>query len=156
MMNKIYDFEQIDKIRAEQKKLIFHFVLYAVGFIVLTIFACLLIKSNILLTLIFALALLAFVLYSIVFWKVKYGILREYKTFLDNLETGRREDNVGVFEGLGESRPNDEDFIKYIFVSSNTKKCLLTDDFHKIDFVKGKKYHLECVGEYIVQWKMIE
>ena len=82
MMNKIYDFGIIPKISAQQKRLVYSYIWFVILFAAALAIACVSIKSNLLLTIIFAVFLLCFILGSILFWKIKYGILKKYKVFL--------------------------------------------------------------------------
>lgn len=156
MMNNIYDFSQIQTMRYRQNKLILSYILYTLCFAVALVLSCYLVKSNLLLTIIFALLLLFFILFSIVFWKIKYGILNEYKLFLDNMEMGNREDYVGVFTGKVTSQSDEEPFDTYLFVSSNKKTSFLIHNQHPVQFSEGKRYHIEHVGSYVYQWEIIE
>ena len=155
-MNKIYDFEQIEEIRAEQKKLIFRYVFFVLCFIVAVAISCIVVKNNILLTVIFAFLLLCLIIVSILLWKIKYGILNEYKKFLDNMETGKRTDYVGEFEGKIECSGEEESFDSYIFVYLGKKTSFYIHKQCEVDFAKGKKYHIECIGSYICQWEIID
>ncbi len=155
-MNNIYDFNEIYDAQEKQKKLIFQYVISAICFVVILVLACALIKNSALLTAIFSLVLLAFILFSVVFWKIKYGILQEYKVFLDNLETGKREDYVGIFKRKIEKDDDDEQFVGYVFASSTKETCFLIHKKQKMSFDEGKKYHVACVGNYICQWEILE
>ena len=100
--------------------------------------------------------LLAFILFSVVFWKIKYGILQEYKVFLDKLETGMREDYVGIFKRKIEKDDDDGQFVCYVFESKAKENSFLIHKKQGVSFYKGKNYHLECVGNYICQWEILE
>lgn len=155
-MNKIYDFNELEEIGATQKRLIFQYVIYAICLIIAIAIACVFIKSNILLAAIFFVLLLFFALYSIVFWKIKYGILKKRKAFLDDMESGKREDYVGIFEEMLTSSGDEEDFDAYVFIASSKKTNLVIHKLNKVCFAKGKKYHIERVGACIYQWEIIE
>lgn len=155
-MNNIYDFNEIYEISSRQKKLIIEYVIFVICFLLALVLACIYLDNNILLTVVFAGALLTFILFSIVFWKVKYGILKEYKSFLDMLETGKSDSFVGIFERKFEESDDEEAFEKYVFISSNKKSEFLIHKLHRIDFIEGQKYHIECVGRYICQWEIVE
>ena len=97
-MNKIYNFDELEEIRTRKKKLIFEYLLCVLIFLVALILICVIINNNVLLAVIFFVLMSFFILFSIVFWKIKYGILKTRGMFLDNMESGRREDYVGIFE----------------------------------------------------------
>lgn len=156
MMNNIYDFAQIQAIRYRQNKLIFSYVVYMLCFLGALALLCCLVENNILLTVILALLLFFFILFSIVFWKIKYGILNEHRLFLENMDTGNREDYVGVFAGKPASPSNDASFDAYSFVSSNKKTSFLIHNQYPVRFSEGKRYHIEHIGSYLCQWEMIE
>ena len=152
MMSKIYDFGIIPKISAQQKRLVYSYIGFVILFAAALAIACVSIKSNLLLTIIFAVFLLCFILGSILFWKIKYGILKKYKMFLDNIETGNKEDFVGEFsERL--AVVDDDECEVYIFESMSKKTGFLVHKQHSMDLIKGKRYHLECVGNYMYQWE---
>ena len=154
-MNNIYDFEQIEETRGKQKTLLLAYIATIIFFAGVVATVCLLIENNVLLTVIFALVLFFFILYSILFWKIKYGILTQYRVFLDNLESGNREDYTGLFcEKIVDD--NDEFYDTYVFVSGNDKVNFLIHKQHTQAFTKGKKYHIEPVGNYMCQWEIIE
>lgn len=155
-MNSIYDFNEIQEISAMQKKLIWHYVVYSMCFLTVLVLACIYIDNNILLTTLFALALLSFILFSIVFWKIKYGILKEYKEFLDKLETGNPLSYVGIFERKSSQCNDSDEFDTYIFTYSNKEMEFLIHNKYSVNFVKGEKYRIECVGNYVCQWEIVE
>lgn len=156
MMNKIYDFSQIQEAREKQNKLIFSYIIYLICLVCAIALAWILVDNNLLFTIICALILLFFILFSIAFWKIKYGIIKEYRVFLDNMETGKREDYVGMFEGKIDAKSDEESFDTYVFVNSNKKTELLIYKQYSICFLKGKKYHIESVGNYVYQWEIID
>lgn len=153
MMNRIYDFSQIGDIRARQKKLIFSYALYSLCFIVSLIIFNIFIKNNLLLTLIFAVVLLTFILFSVCFFKIKYGILEKYRSFLDDLETGKAEEYIGVFEKKTGANEDEEWFDICDFSSTEGNKSFLVHKQTKIEFEEGRKYHLTYVGKYMLEWK---
>ena len=155
-MNKIYDFCEIEEIRAREKKLIFRYVVYVICVAVAIALTCIFIKNNILLSAIFFILLFFFVLFSIVFWKIKYGFLKKRRIFLDSIESGKNEDFVGIFEESLLSSSDEDDFDVYVFIASNTKTNLLIHKQNRAHFLKGKKYHLLCVGNYICQWESLD
>ena len=154
-MNKIYDFNQIEETRGKQKTLILAYIAASIFLIAVVAAIWILIENNVVLTFVFALVLFSFILFSIVFWKIKYGILKKYCTFLDNLESGNREDYVGVFY-KNTVDDNDDFYDTYVFVSGNDKVNFLIHKQHSQAFTEGKKYHIEHVGNYICQWEIIE
>ena len=154
MMNKIYNFDELEEIRTRKKKLIFEYLLCVLIFLVALALIYITIKNNILLAVLFFVFLSFFILFSIVFWKIKYGILKTRGMFLDNMESGRREDYVGIFEE-SIAAENDEEFCVYVFSSSNKKRDLLIHKHNCTCFEKGKKYHLECIGDYVFGWEII-
>lgn len=155
-MNKIYDFDSIFAIRKEQKRLIMLFALFCLCLIAAVAIACSLIENNLLLTAIFALLLLGFLTASVLLWKIKYAILRDYLTFLDNMETGSRQDFAGIFEEKQDASQGAEPFDCYVFCENGKKHSLLIHVHHPAAFVKGKSYRLECVGRYVYQWELME
>ena len=155
MMNKIYDFDVIREISTQQKKLIYSYIWYTILFVVALIIACVSINSNVLLTVVFAVLLLCFIFGSILFWKIKYGIFKEHKIFLDNIETGNKEDFVGEFsERL--TAADEDTFDVYIFDFASKKVSFLVHRQYSFDLIKGKKYHIEHVGNYIYQWEDVK
>jgi hypothetical protein len=153
-MNNIYDFAEIGQLIAERKRLKNIYVGLCVVALLFIAILCLFIENNILLTLAFALILLFFILFSVAFWKIKIGILNEYVSFLENLEIGNRSDYVGTFAEKLATR-GDDNFEKYVFVSSSGEKELLIYKNHSVDFSAGEKYHLEQVGSYLCRWEKI-
>ena len=153
-MNKIYDFEQIYAVKAAEKRLILRCVLYLLCFAAVIFIACITVENNLLLTVIFAVLLLLFILFSIVFWKIRFVTLKEYESFLDKLDTGRHEDYVGTF--IGESNSCDESFCSYVFMSANKEESFLIHKLNRIELEKNKKYHIEYIGKYMYQWEIIE
>ena len=155
-MNKIYDFSQIERIRKQFFPLIMRYVLFVLCCIVAIAVACAMIENNVLLTLIFALLVLCFLLGSVLFWRIKYRLLKSYMTFLDNMETGKREDYVGKFEEKISSLDDCEQFDIYVFDNSSAKTSFLIHKQHPMSFAKGQKYHLEHIGNYLYQWENID
>lgn len=155
-MNKIYDFCEIEKICAREKKLIFRYIVYLLCAVVAIAIAYIYIENNILLSAIFFILLFFFVLFSIVFWKIKYGFLKKRRMFLDSIESGKNEDFVGIFEESLLSSSDEDDFDVYVFMTSNKKTNLLIHKQNRAHFLEGKKYHLLCVGNYICQWESID
>ena len=121
----------------------------------LLILICITIENNILLAAIFFVLLAFFILFSIVFWKIKYGILKKRESFLDNMESGKRGEYVGIFEESVVAQ-NNEEFDVYVFSASNKKTDFLIHKQNRACLEKGKKYHLECVGDYVYGWEIIE
>lgn len=156
MMNRIYDFSQIQEAREKQNKLILSYIVYLICLVGVIVLVGLLVDNNLSFTIICALILFIFILFSIAFWKIKYGILKEYRVFLDNMETGKREDYVGVFEEKIGVQSDEESFDTYVFINSNKKTELLIHKQYSICFLKGKKYHIESVGKYVYQWEIID
>ncbi len=156
IMNNIYDFSEIEKICAREKKLIFRYIIYVLCAVVTIALACIFIKNNIFLSTIFFILLFFFVLFSIVFWKIKYGFLKKRRMFLDSIESGKGEDFVGIFEESLLSSSDEDDFDVYVFIASNKKTNLLIHKQNRAHFLEGKKYHLLCVGNYIYQWEIID
>lgn len=154
-MNKIYDFNEIEKLSRRQRGLVIQYILYSVCFVLAVSLLCILIENNILLSLFFAVLLFSFILFSFVFWKTKYSILNEYKRFLDNLDTGRKEDYTGEFMGKSISLDNGS-FDSYTFIHASKKTELLIHKGHKAELSVGEKYHVECVGKYIYSWERSE
>ena len=153
-MNYIYKTNEIEKLSEKQKRLVIKYVLFVIGFIIVLTFSCFTVKNNILLTAIFASILLVVIFSSIVFWKVKYGILNKHKAFIDDMEMGVKNDYSGHFEKKESS--DSEDFDSYIFNSSNKKTSFLIHRHYSIDFIEGEKYHVEHVGNYIYRWEIIK
>lgn len=152
MMNSVYDFSEIQLISDRQKRMIFGYVLVTFCFAILLTFICFTLKNSLLITLTFAILLSIFILASILFWKIKYGILNEYKVFLDNMETGNRSDYVGRFMGREEAA-GEESFDRYIFIYSNKQTSFLIHKQHAVDFSKNVNYHIVHVGSYVYGWK---
>ena len=154
-MNNIYDFSQIGELERQRKRLIFGYVIYALFVLGIIVSSCFVIENNILLTLIFALALLVFIFSSIVFWKIKYSILRDNVSFLENMEIGNKSDFVGVFLGV-EPCENDAHFDKYTFEYRGGRTTHLIHKSCSVGFNVGEKYHTEQVGSYIFRWEKYE
>lgn len=155
MMNKIYDFDVVREISTQQKKLVYSYIWYTILFVVALIIACVSINSNVLLTVVFAVLLLCFIFGSILFWKIKYGIIKDYKVFLDNMETGNKEDFVGEYIEMFTAADEDT-FDVYIFDFASKKVSFLVHKQHSLELIKGKKYHLEHVGKYIYRWETVK
>lgn len=155
MMNNIYGAGEPEVIGKRQKRLIISYALFAVLFVSLILLSCFGIENNILLTAVFALLLLTFLLFSVLFWKIKYGILREYNRFLENLEIGKREDYVGSFVEKQTAADEGESFDSYVFLSSGKKTGFLIHKGHSVDFSQGESYHLEHIGGYLYRWEII-
>ena len=155
-MNKIYDFCEIEEIRAREKKLIFRYIIYVLCAAVAIALTCIFIKNNIFLSTIFFILLFFFVLFSIVFWKIKYGFLKKRRIFLDSVESGKGEDFVGIFEKILLSSSDEDNFDVYVFMTSNQKTNLLIHKQNRAHFLEGEKYHLLCVGNYVYQWEIID
>lgn len=154
-MNSIYDFSQIGELEGQRKSLIFSYVICSLFALGIIIAACFVVKNEILLTLIFALILLVFVFGSIVFWKIKYAILRDAIAFLENMELGIKSDFVGAFVGV-EVMGNDESFDRYTFRGADGNSTYLIHKSCSADFTVGEKYHTELVGSYILRWEKYE
>ena len=154
-MNNIYDFSQTSELERQKRRLIFGYVIYLLFLFGIIISSFFVVKNVILLTLIFALILLVFIFSSIIFWKIKYAILRDNIAFLENLEIGNKSDFVGVFLGL-EARINDEHFDRYAFQGDGGKVTYLIHKGCRADFTVGEKYHTEQVGSYILRWEKYE
>jgi len=155
MLSEVYNFSEIDDLRLKQKRLIASYILYVVCFIVAIGFACVTVKDNLLLTLIFASVLLFFIFYSIIFWKIKYGIIYKYKSFLEDIETGKSENFVGVFEEKLDASKEEFPFETYVFLSSDGRKEFLVYNHCSVHFEKRKKYHIENIGDYLCRWENI-
>ena len=156
MMNNIYDLSEIQNLRINEHNLIFRYVIYIICFIVILGLLCITVENNLLLTVIFALILLSFILFSILFWKIKYGIINKYKSFLDDLETGKTDDYVGVYSGRVITEDEELSSIGYVFLSSGKEKTFLVLGQDAICFEEGKKYHLVHIGDYLYQWEILE
>ena len=154
-MNKIYNFSEIPKIRRSQNKLIFRYIIYAICFFAAIAICCLTVKNNIILTLIFAILSFIFILFSVCFWKIKYGVLREYGLFLDNMEMGNTSELICMYEGKTETA-GDESFDSYIFTSSGESLVFLVHNQHSVAFKIGSKYRLLHVGKYLIEWEEAE
>ena len=154
MMNKIYDFSEIGELRTRQNKLIFQYLIYAVCFVLVLILSCVVIENNVVLSLAFATLLFIFILYSVLFWKIKYGLLDEHRRFLDDMETGKQDDYVGVFCHKVEA--TDESFSTYVFLSSGRERRFLIHNQYPVCFEKGKNYHIVHIGKYVYQWEIID
>ena len=152
MMNNIYDFDSVYEIKARQRRLILLIGALFLCFIAITALFCNLIESNILLTVIFGLLLLAFLVSSTLICKISYRYLSDYASFLDNMETGSREDIAGEFVKK-EDAEGDKPFDKYIFLSSGKTEELMIRKENPVGFIKGESYRLECVGYSIYGWE---
>lgn len=153
-MNNIYDFAEIEQAIAERKRLKRIYACLCVAAFLFMAIPYFVIENNLLLTLTIAILLLFFIFFSVAFWKIKIGILNEYISFLENLEIGNRSDYVGTFaEKL--ATDGDDNFEKYVFVSSSGEKELLIYKNHSVDFSRGEKFHLEQVGGYLCRWEKI-
>lgn len=156
MKNNIYDFNEIQAVRLKEKSLIWQYAIYLLCFIAFLMLCITFIKNLVFLTFIFAISLLFFILFSIVFWKIKYGILEKYRVFLDSLEMGKRSEYVCIFKNKLENLNENEDFDNYVFAFSSKQMNFLIHRQHSVNFIEGKKYYLECVGSYICQWEIVE
>ena len=156
MMNRIYGFNEAEEIILRQKKLIGYYILLVLCFVFAILVSCFAIKNNILLTVVFATLLLSFMLFSICFWKIKYGILEKYKSHLENLETGKREEFRGTFVKILDDTEMGEDFNVYVFASSTEEMEFLVHKQKKICFDVGKSYCITHIGKYLFEWGNIE
>ena len=156
MMNSIYDFYHIQEARARQNKLILSYVIYAVCFICLIALGLLFVDNSALLSILFALLLLAFILFSVAFWKIKYGILNKYRLFLDNMESGKKDEYIGVFKEKIRAADDKEQFDRYVFEVSSKEIEFLVYKQYSCDLSVGGKYHFESVGNYVYQWETVD
>lgn len=152
MRNNIYDFSEIGAIRLRQNRLILCYVLYALCFIAAIALCCILIENNLLLTTVFALLSLLFILFSVCFFKIKYGILKNYRAFLEDFETGHREELFGRLENII-SASDDEWFDTYVFSSHEDKRELLVHKSAGISLDEGCEYRLIYIGKYLLEWE---
>ena len=155
-MNKIYDFSQIDRVRKQINALIVKYVIFVLICLVSIAIACAVIDNNVLLTAVFALVVLCLALGSILLWKIKYGILKGFLAFLDGMETGNIEDFVGTFDQKISSLSDSEPFDTYVFEDASGEKKFLIHKQHKQSFIKGRKYHVLYVGNYLSQWESLD
>ena len=155
MTNKIYDFDLIFQLKARQKGLVFSIFLLFLAFLGLMAIFCAVIESNILLTVIFALLLLSFLLSSVLIYKIKYHRIGELITFLDNLETGSRDELFGRFKEKTPAECDESPYDKYVFIASGKEIELMIHSSHSAPFEKNEKYRLECVGGYIYGWAAV-
>lgn len=156
MMNKVYDFSELEKIRIRQRKLILCYAISVVCFLSAIFVFCTFINNNVILTTVFAVTLLVFILFSICFFKISYSIPETYRSFLDDLDTGRKEECVGVFEKKTDAIDNGEWFDYYIFSSSEGEVSFLALKQSSVSFVEGEKYLISYVGKYLYEWKRID
>ena len=155
-MNKLYDFNHIQEAREKQKGLIIAYAFYVICFIGIIIPILLFVENNALISVIFALLLFAFILFSVAFWTIKYGILNRYKLFLDNMETGKRDEYIGIFKEKISAADDKDQFDIYVFEISNKKTKFLIYKQCSPELSVGRKYHFESVGNYVYQWKIID
>lgn len=155
-MNRIYDFYHIQDTRARQNKLIISYIFCAICFICIIVLGLLFVNNNALLSVLFALISFAFILFSVAFWKIKYGILNKYRLFLDNMESGKREEYIGIFKEKICVADDKEQFDRYIFEISNKEKEFLIYKQYSPELSVGKKYHFESVGNCVYQWEIVD
>ncbi len=155
MMNNVYDLSVILELRKKQNGLIVRYVIYLICFFAFIWILAVAIEDNLLLTVIFAFVLLFFIFFSILFWKIKYGIVNSYRSFLDDLETGKQDDYVGVYKGKTVTDCKDINFDGYIFLSSGKERVFLALSEGIIGFEEGKEYHLVHIGDYLYQWEIL-
>ena len=154
-MNNVYDLLEITELQKKQNGLIVRYIIYLICFFASVLLLLFAIEDNLLLTAIFAFVLLFFIFFSILFWKIKYGILNSYRSFLDDLETGKQDDYVGVYKrkvcidckGIG--------FDEYIFISSAKERAFRVLCECEIGFDEEKEYHLVYIGDYLYQWEIL-
>ena len=156
MMNKIYDFYDIQEARSRQNKLILSYIIYVVCFVCLVVLTLLFVDNNASISIFFALLLFVFVLFSVAFWRIKYGILNKYRIFLDNMESGKREEFIGIFKEKICASDDKEQFDRYIFEISNKRTEFLVYRQCSLELSVGRKYHFESVGNYVYQWENID
>ena len=154
-MNNLYDLAEISELQKKQNGLIARYVIYFICFLASAIMLTVLIEDNLLLTVILAFLLLFFILFSISFWKIKYGIISSYRSFLEDLETGKQEDYVGVYVGKSTADRSDLNLDEYIFLTSGKECAFRALSESAVAFEEGKEYHLLHIGEYLYQWEIL-
>ena len=155
-MNTIYDFNEIERIGQKLCGYIGGFILYSLCIFGLIVIDLLLVRNPLFASLIFALVLLIYILSSVVFWKIKYAILKEHLTFLENMDMGLKKDFVGVFLRTAETCENDTAFNNYVFLGANGEEHFVIRKSCSVSFATGEKYHIEQVGNYIYRWEKYE
>lgn len=155
-MNNIYDLSQIRELEGQRKRLIFNFVISVLCALGVIAAACLLIENALILTLVFSLVMLSLGVWSVLFWRIRYAILREHIAFLENMEMGNKSDFVGIFVGVEKSEDADGYFDRYVFRAAGREETFLVHSGCPVDLVSGEKYHTEQVGSYIFRWEKYE
>ena len=155
-MNNIYDYNEIERIGRRLRGYIAGFIIYSLCILCLIVVDLLLVHNPLFASLIFALVLLIYILSSLAFWKIKYAILKEHLAFLENMDMGLKKDFAGVFLRTEEAYEKDASFNNYVFLGANGEVPLLIHKSCSVSFSKGKKYHIEQVGNYIYRWGKYE
>lgn len=155
-MNNIYDFSVIEKIGRRLRGYIGGFILYSLCIFSLIVLDLLLVHKPLLASLIFGIFLLIYILSSVIFWKIKYAILKQHLTFLENMDMGLKKDFVGEFVKTEDTCEKDAPFNSCVFLGANGNVPLLIHKSCSINFAKGEIYHIEQVGNYIYRWEKYE
>ncbi len=155
-MNHVYDYSQIEEIERSEKKLICSYAASAVLLLLGFSLACFLIKNNFWLAVFCGIVLFSYILFSVVFWKIKYGLLHDYKRFLDQMESGYPEDYFGTFLRKELPQEDENPFDTYIFSSAGDTKTFLIQRQNPVDFEPNRRYHIVRVGKYTTQWEAVE
>ena len=156
MMNKLYDFYHIQETREKQKELTIAYAFYVICFIGIIVPILIFVEDNALISVIFALLLFGFILFSVAFWRIKYGVLNRYKLFLENMEMGKRDEYIGAFKEKICATDDKDQFDIYVFEISNKRTKFLIYKQCSLEFLVDRKYHFESVGNYVYQWEIID
>ena len=78
------------------------------------------------------------------------------ETFDTKAETYTEFLNTVVICEKIEKDDDDEQFVGYVFESKAKENSFLIHKKQGVSFSDGKNYHLECVGNYICQWEILE
>ena len=156
-MNNIYNYNEIERIGRRLRGYVGGFVLYSLCIFSLSVLDLLLVHKPLLASLLFGTVLLIYILSSVTFWKIKYAILKQHLTFLENMDMGLKKDFAGIFLRKAEQTcENDFAFNNFVFIGANGEVSLLVHKSCSADFTVGEKYHIEQVGNYIYRWEKYE
>ena len=155
-MNNIYDLSDIQIIGRTLRGYIGGFTIYSLCVFGLIMADLLLIHMTFVAVMIFAIIILLYILSAILFWKIKYAILKQHMMFLENMDMGMKSEAVATFIGMADIYDEDDSFDHYNFRGGSGDMVLLIHKGYSVSFVKGEKYYIEQVGSYIYRWGKYE
>lgn len=155
-MIEIYDFSVKNKLRHQLTAMTVKYCLAVVCWAFLCVLSVLALSRVLWLAVTLAgIVTLAFLLWSVIFWNITYGRTRRYWRFLDNVETGRRQNIVAVFQGCGDTVSRYGIEFKQFNVSdvNNGKTVLVAEISVEVPLKVGSKYYFTCAGDMLTAYK---